>query len=115
MLRLLAPFIPFATEEVWSWTHDGSVHTASWPKPRHSSTRTGLLTLVGEALIGIRRAKTEKQASQKTVVTTATIAGPALLAEAAEDLKAVGRITELAFTEAAEVSVTNIEVEEVDA
>ncbi len=114
-LRLFAPFIPFATEEVWSWTHEGSVHQAEWPVPRSAGEPGGLLPLVSEALIGIRRAKTDAKASQKTEVLSATIAGPALLAEAAEDLKAVGRIAQLDFVVADEVAVTAIELAEVPA
>ncbi|MDQ3738289.1 MAG: valine--tRNA ligase, partial [Actinomycetota bacterium] len=29
--RLLAPILPFAAEESWSWSHDTSVHRAQWP------------------------------------------------------------------------------------
>jgi valyl-tRNA synthetase len=112
LLRLFAPFIPFATEEVWSWTHDGSVHQAGWPVPPLAAEPTGMLAAVGAALIGIRRAKTDAKASQKTEVGSAVIAAPAeqleLLALAEQDLRAVGRIAELRFVEAPEITVTDV-------
>jgi valyl-tRNA synthetase len=109
MLRLFAPFIPFATEEVWSWTHDTSVHTAAWPvAPEGAPEPTGLLPLVSEALISIRRAKTDAKASQKTLVTSATISGPALLELGLEDLQGVGRIETVTFIESDTVSVSDI-------
>ena len=114
MLRLLAPVIPFATEEVWRWTHDGSIHRAPWPTLDTVEPR-GLLPAVSEALIGIRRAKTDAKASQKTEVISATLSGPAMLAEAADDLKAVGRIAELTLREADEISVTDIVLAEAPA
>ena len=110
-LRLFAPTLPFATEEVWSWTHEGSVHTAPWPTVADvgvDAAPSGLLEAVGEALIGIRRAKTDAKASQKTDVVSATIAGPALLALALDDLKAVGRIAKVEFVEAETIEVRDI-------
>jgi valyl-tRNA synthetase len=112
VLRLLAPVIPFATEEVWSWTHADSIHRASWPV-LETVEPSGLLPAVSEALIGIRRAKTDAKASQKTEVRSATLSGPAILADAADDLKAVGRIADLTFVEADEVAVTDIMLAEV--
>lgn len=119
LLRLLAPFLPFATEEVWAWTHETSVHRASWPTRTELPTQAepaGLLGAVGQALIGIRGAKTAAKASQKTPVTRAVVAAPAetraLLERAAVDLAAVGRIENLSFTDGEELAVTEIELAE---
>ena len=108
LLRLLAPVLPFATEEVWRWTHDNSIHLSAWPESRGGGAAVGLLPAVSAALIGIRRAKTDAKASQKTEVVSATLSGPAVLAEALDDLKAVGRIADLTLVEAAEIAVTDI-------
>jgi valyl-tRNA synthetase len=116
LLRLFAPFVPFATEEAWSWSNDGSVHTAAWPVAGDLSAGAGgdaeLLDLASRALTGIRRAKTDAKASQKSAVASAVISGKtpevALLAQAAADLKAVGRIAELTFVDGDELAVTSI-------
>ena len=119
LLRLLAPFLPFATEEVWAWTHDTSVHRASWPTADDlpvDAAETGLLAAVGQALIGIRGAKTAAKASQKTPVTRAVVAAPestrALVERAAVDLAAVGRIQDLSFVDGPELAVIEIELAE---
>jgi len=116
LLRLFAPFVPFATEEAWSWSNDSSVHRAPWPVTSElaaaSTGNSALLDLSSRALTGIRRAKTDAKASQKSPVTSAVISGTApeitLLAQAAEDLKAVGRIHELTFVEGSELAVSDI-------
>ncbi len=116
MLRLFAPFVPFATEEAWSWSHTDSVHIAAWPTPGTApeTARRELLQLASEALIGVRRAKTDAKASQKTPVSHATIEGPLekieLLQLAEADLRAVGRIEDLDFTPGDNLAVTRIEL-----
>jgi len=115
LLRLFAPFVPFATEEAWSWSNEDSVHLAEWPVTGGTTVDAdtlALLDLASRALTGIRRAKTDAKASQKSAVVSATIGGTAgevaLLALVAADLKAVGRIEDLTFVEAAELVVTDI-------
>ncbi len=110
LLRLLAPFLPYATEEVWSWSHDGSVHTSAWPTTAElrAPAANGLLPALSEALIGIRRSKTDAKLSQKAIVASVSIAGPAVLEAGLGDLRAVGRIREIAFNQADDVTVTDV-------
>ncbi len=98
-LRLFAPFMPFVTEEVWSWWQPGSVHRAPWPTLDElpAGGDPTLLDDVAEVLIAIRGAKSRAQVKMRTEVDRAVISGPAeslaRLETIARDLRAVGRIT----------------------
>lgn len=118
LLRLLAPFLPYVTEEVWSWWHHASVHQAAWPSVDETAT-TGaggaardadLLGAVGEALAGIRKAKSEAKVGMRAEVSSIVLAGPAewvgRVRAAEADLRAAGRVTgslDYAETETPEV------------
>ncbi|MFZ9232384.1 MAG: class I tRNA ligase family protein, partial [Ilumatobacteraceae bacterium] len=102
--RLLAPFIPFATETVWRWWQPGSVHNATWPTidelgPVGDAT---LITPIGDVLAQVRRAKTEAKTSQKTPVASAVVSGSAEELAAIElgraDLSEAGSVRDWTFT-----------------
>lgn len=109
ILRLLAPFMPFVTEEVWSWWKPGSVHTASWPTVNELSDEgdTTLMADVAQALVLVRGAKSDAKVSMKTPVVAITLSAPAAgvahLKQAAADLCAVGHIeADIAWQESGE-------------
>ncbi len=110
LLRLFAPVLSFAAEESWSWFNDGSVHRAAWPEPQEIDGDPAVLVAVSEALIGIRRAKTEAKVSQKTPIASLTLHTPAAdaLRLAEGDLRAVGRIAEITFVDAEATAVGEI-------
>ncbi|MFV4912243.1 valine--tRNA ligase [Microbacterium lacticum] len=119
LLRLLAPVLAFATEEAWSWFEDGSIHTSAWPTPLGIEGDPAVLKAASEALIGIRRAKTEAKASQKTPVARLVLRAPdataAALTRAEGDLKAVGRIESLEIVGGAEAfAVDTVELAPVE-
>ena len=120
MLRLLAPVIPFATEEVWSWTHDESIHRSPWPSRDEfelgasDTDHSGLLDLASEALIVLRRSKTDQKVAQKTPVRSATLRAPAQLQQASADVKAVGKIEQLTWAEGDTIELLELELESDD-
>ena len=120
MLRLLAPVIPFATEEVWSWTHDDSIHRSPWPSSKEldlgtgDTDHSGLLDLASEALIVLRRSKTDQKVAQKTAVRSATLQAPAQLQQASADVKAVGKIERLTWAEGESIELLELELDSDD-
>ena len=79
VLRLFAPVLPFATDEVWRWWRAGSVHRAAWPQAESLEAVPGdpaILSSVAEVLAGLRRAKSEAKVKQRTEVLSARVTGP---------------------------------------
>jgi valyl-tRNA synthetase len=108
LLRLLAPYLPFATEEVWSWWRDGSVHRASWPERVPTGRGADPLPLEAAGLVlgAVRRAKSEARLPLRTPVARVVVRGtPERLAavRAAEpDLRAAGRADAVEYQERAD-------------
>jgi valyl-tRNA synthetase len=115
MLRLLAPYLAFTTEEVWSWWQEDSIHRAAWP------TGEEILAVSGEdedaqkasvylsvALGAIRKAKTEGQVSVGTPVSSVRFveSAPAVAALrlVERDLKAAARTDVLVLAESDDTS-----------
>ncbi|HJR59467.1 MAG TPA: valine--tRNA ligase [Vicinamibacterales bacterium] len=118
MLRLFAPFLPFVTDEVWSWWRPGTIHTAAWPSAgdlQHEDDAEGVAALEFAAgvLGAIRKKKSEEQRPMKTPVARAVISAPQaqlhLLPLVEQDLRASGLIREIE-TVVAETFAVHVEL-----
>ncbi|MBW8826664.1 MAG: valine--tRNA ligase [Acidobacteria bacterium] len=114
--RLFAPFLPFVTEEVWSWWQEGSVHRSSWPTADELTSVSGgaaepaVLDIAAEVLGEIRKAKTGAKRSLRAEVTRAEVVDTperlAALARAAADVREAGRVADLVLTDGPAFAVT---------
>jgi valyl-tRNA synthetase len=108
MLRLFAPFLPFVTEEVWSWWREGSIHTAAWPAADE------LLLVVGDnsdatrlsderayqwatdVMFEVRKQRSEAKQPLRVPITRVTVTGEAsalaLMPIVEADLRAALRV-----------------------
>ena len=109
LLRLFAPFLPFVTEEIWSWAYASetglpSIHRAPWPQvselagvpaPRCSAS----LEIARAALSAVHRQKTLAGKSLGAPVEHIVLACPPDAREplllVADDVAAAARVAEL--------------------
>ena len=108
VLRMFAPFLPFVTEEVWSWWQDGSVHRQAWP----TAASLGAAAAGGDPLVAavaadvvaeIRKAKTEAKRSLRADVAHLRVVDTperiAALRGCLDDVSAAGRVAEAELVE----------------
>jgi valyl-tRNA synthetase len=113
--RLFAPFLPYVTEEVWSWWQTGSIHLAGWPTGGELAGGGDELCLeVAASVLGtVRRHKSEAKRSMRASVRAVTLRTSQARADALErvrlDVEEAGAIESLVI-EAADVSEDVVEV-----
>jgi len=112
--RLFAPFLPFVTEEVWSWWRDGSVHHQSWPKAAEIAALAAdgdaaTLDAVADVLSLVRKAKSDAKKSMRARVALADVVAPAEIVgrvrTVEDDLIAAGGIDVITYTDGAQIDV----------
>jgi valyl-tRNA synthetase len=104
LVRLLAPMLPFVTEEAWSWWQDGSVHLSQWPDATELRDLAGpsedaVLAAATEAISAIRKAKSGAGLPMRqpvpALILTADQSTRDALAAAAADVRAAGKVAEI--------------------
>jgi len=105
-LRLFAPFLPFVTEEVWSWWREGTVHRSPWPVPRELEGCVGaarVAEVAGRVLGEVRRAKSAAKVSMRAEVSRVGVVAPAaeleLARQAEPDLRAAAVAASIDYSE----------------
>jgi valyl-tRNA synthetase len=118
MLRLFAPYLPFVTEEVWSWWQPGSVHRAAWPSaPEVLAAIQGedtaaleALTATQTALAEVRRIKSVLRKPVKAPISRAVMPSAfAGLMPAARDFQAAAHVRSLEFADITEAELHFLE------
>ncbi len=103
LLRLLAPVLSYATEEVWSWWQEGSVHLAAWPPPAPVTGDPAVLAAAAEVLGQVRKAKSAAKTSMRAQVSRLVVRDTAerlaLLRQAEVDLRGAGVVDALVWQE----------------
>ena len=117
LLRLFAPFMPYVTEEVWSWWQEGSVHLAKWPSADlglASAIDTAVYSAAVDLLAAIRRTKSEAKVSPRAAVERVTFSGPgeevSALRRVEADLRAAQNVAELVLVSAGDGTSPSVEV-----
>jgi valyl-tRNA synthetase len=107
--RLFAPYLPFVTEEIWSWWQEGSVHLAKWPTAAEITSQIisadtdayALYLRTTEVLGEIRKQKSAESLSAGAALSAVKVFSnedlSLALAPAIGDLKAAARTNELEF------------------
>jgi valyl-tRNA synthetase len=104
-LRLLAPILPYVTEEVWSWWRAGSIHASPWPAGAELDGHLGdpaVLDTTAQVLSQVRKAKSDAKVSMRTPVAAMTVCDTpervALVRSALTDLGEAAGAERIEFT-----------------
>ncbi|WP_058235490.1 valine--tRNA ligase [Devriesea agamarum] len=120
-LRLFAPFQPFVTDEVWSWWREGSVHTQAWPHAEPLAAAAAgqsetLLSTLSDAVVHVRKVKSDAKVSQKTPILHAQMTVPTDLVPAVEsarsDVMSLGRMEDLRIVAGETIALAEVELGE---
>ncbi|HJT02752.1 MAG TPA: valine--tRNA ligase [Pseudonocardiaceae bacterium] len=131
LLRLFAPFLPYVTEEAWSWARTeagplpgfatGSVHRARWPDVAELGSVAlldgdpSVLLIAADVLRQIRKAKSDAKRSVRAEATSVTVidSGPRIAAVQAvlADLRSAGNVREVTTMELTNGAEATVDVQ----